>query len=69
MKELNEKELKRLLEEQLEQDGEQRSPGNDDDAALYRLLFTAPALTKITKPKRANWGPRYTLPNPTTWPI
>ena len=41
MKELNEKELKRLLEEQLEQDGKQLSPGNDDDAALYRLLFTA----------------------------
>jgi len=41
MKEPNEKELKQLLEEQLEQDGEQRSPGNDDDAALYRLLFTA----------------------------
>ena len=41
MKELNEKELKRLLEEQLEQDGKERSPGNDDDAALYRLLFTA----------------------------
>ena len=41
MKELNEKELKRLLEEQLEHDGKQRSPGNDDDAVLYRLLFTA----------------------------
>jgi len=40
MKELSEKELKRLLEEQLEQDGKQRSPGNDD-AAFYRLLFTA----------------------------
>ncbi len=41
MKELNEKELKRLLEEQLEQDGKERSPGNDDDATLYRLVFTA----------------------------
>jgi hypothetical protein len=41
MKELNEKELKRLLEEQLEHDGKQRSTGNDDDVDLYRLLFTA----------------------------
>jgi hypothetical protein len=41
MKELNEKELKRLLEEQLAQDGKERSPENDDDADIYRLLFTA----------------------------
>jgi hypothetical protein len=41
MKEPNEKELKQLLEEQLERDGKQQSPGNDDDAAIYRLLFTA----------------------------
>jgi len=41
MKELNEKELKRLLEEQSEQDRNQGSPFNDDDAALYRMLFTA----------------------------
>ena len=41
MKESNEKELKRLLEEQLEQDGKQQSPENNDDAAIYRLLFTA----------------------------
>jgi len=41
MKELNEKELNRLLEEQLEQDKNQGVPRNGDDTAVYRLLFTA----------------------------
>jgi len=41
MKALNEEQIKRLLEEQLEHDGKPVLPGIDDDADIYRLLFTA----------------------------
>jgi hypothetical protein len=41
MKALNDEEIKRMLDEQLKEDGKSPLTGNDEDAALYRLLFTA----------------------------
>ena len=41
MKALSEEEIRRLLEQQLKEGGMQELPGNDNDTALYRLLFTA----------------------------
>ena len=48
MKELSEEELKQLLEEQFEQDNNQGALCKDDDAALYRLLFTVLAVEPST---------------------
>jgi hypothetical protein len=41
MKELNEGKMQRLLYEQLKEDAKQGLPGIEEDADLYRLLFTA----------------------------
>ena len=41
MKALSEEEIQQLLEQQLKEGGMQELPGNDNDTALYRLLFTA----------------------------
>jgi len=41
MKDLNEEDIQRLLEQQLKEGGMQELPGGDKDAALYQLLFTA----------------------------
>ncbi|MDB5136863.1 MAG: hypothetical protein JWP37_3466 [Mucilaginibacter sp.] len=41
MKELNEEDIQRLLEQHLKENGKQELPGSNKDIALYQLLFTA----------------------------
>ena len=50
MKQLKEEDIKRLLEEQREEDRRLGSPSDENDEALYTLLFTALADEPTTLP-------------------
>ena len=50
MKQLKEEDIKRLLEEQQEEGGRQGLPADENEEAIYRLLFTALADEPATLP-------------------